>query len=794
MECEALDSSGSAWDKDWHLASLFIIIGASALGVFLPIISQTVRGFGHHGFVPSFVIQLGQFFGSGVIVSTAFIHLFPAATDALTNPCLGPFADKYGAWASLFAMAAVFTMHSVEWWLIEAWVSRADYGKNSRSAESEIDGGVFPGYADASTRMLPPPLPILSPPVNPQVFGASARSLSVHTNHQQSTYGSALAGFALTRHGNYATLARSKRQLAMVGTDRMARYLRSEPQFPLCAPTSIAPTHRRAYPMMRGNNQAKSTPELMPKHTKARTMQHSTVSSANNAGSSRAISLRPNSFTRKSIKRISGTSSKRSHRMSAGVYRGVSGTMGWRHRCLSMPRLPPTTLDAGMCDSLLEQQHQQQQCVVSPDIRSTSTTSSNNSQKRRSSAQSPVRRLDPVPEDVPRVVPMTSDDDDDDNDEENEEDSESVAPVFTTATMHMPLKSPPYSTFNSIKQPKRVSIPTPPTAAPSSCVYQSMGNGMAMRQPFVSARSADAPVPTKAAPGFDSDSAAESTAIHSNDSSVANKPVYPVEVQRRALATYVLELGIALYSVLVGLALATAQAQGFFALLVAVCFHQFFEGLALGTSLAELYWVKAQLAYEMQLDQPEEETRQDDHEDALDAHTCSEDFEYVSVDPMGNSRAKSKSRRTLASMATSFTPEPWQVNPNIEQTIEEVSKESLAQQRPRYLQHRTEPDRFPGWWKAWLSAVFFTATTPTGIIIGLALRSVYDPHSPYALLLNGILQSICTGILVYAGLVTLMVGGFSSVHVKQLPRYMQLLLFIAVYAGAAVMAAVKIWT
>ncbi|KAJ2869645.1 hypothetical protein GGI22_000108 [Coemansia erecta] len=783
MECEALDasSSGSEWDNDWHLASLFIVVGASALGVFLPIISQTVRGFGHHVVVPSFALQAGQFFGAGVIVATAFIHLFPAATDALTNPCLGAFADKYGAWASLFAMAAVFTMHSVEWWLIEAWVSRADYGRSEADdAESAVDGA-YPRYSNAFnasrlTGMLPLPPPMLSPPVNPLVFGASTRSLSMHANHvagyaqQPSTYNSARTGFALTRHGNYATLARSKYQLALLGacnasTDRVARYLRSEPQFPLCAP-SIAATHRshvrpHYHPrgiLVRGSIQAKSTPELMPKSTTigARMLQyqqqHSTVSSSkNNTASSKAISLRPNSFTRKSIKRISGASSKRNrHRMSAGVYRvsGAAAGNGWRHR--------------------------------------------------------------------PAQI-ATSDDDDDDD-----EYAGSVAPVFTTATMHMyPHKSPTYSMFGSTK-PKRVSIPTPPTAAPSSCVYQSLGAGLVRQNPpyvNAAARSADPSQPAAAAaaaaaaPGFDSDSAAESTAIHSSKQDGKEPPpsrrLYPVEVQRRALATYVLELGIALYSVLVGLALATTGMRGFFALLVAVCFHQFFEGLALGTSLAELYWVKAQLASELQMEQNaasrgsgareqpqciDEEEEEEEEEQGPDAHTCSDDFEYVSVDPIGiQARARSKSRRTLASMATSFTPEPWQVNPNIEQNIDGTT-EPAAGERPRYLQHRAGPDRFPGWWKAWLSAMVFTATTPTGIVVGLALRSVYEPQSRYALLLNGVLQSICTGILAYAGLVTLLVGGFSSFQVKQLPRYLQLVLFLAVYAGAAVMAAVKIWT
>ncbi|KAI8322376.1 Zinc/iron permease [Martensiomyces pterosporus] len=336
------------WNNDWHIAALFIIIGTSAFGVFIPILSRTSRSVGALA-IPMYVIQFGQFFGAGVIIATAFIHLFPAAHSALSSTCLGSFADRYSAWASLFAMAAVFTMHSIEWWLVEAWFSRTAVTCSQGCAEHAAGGG---------------------------------------------------------------------------GGSRM----------------------------------------------------HSS---------------------------------------------------------------------------------------------------------------------------------------------NNEEDS---------------------------------------------------------------------------------------TAIHSKCSSLT-KITYPVEVKRRALATYILELGIALYSVLIGLALAVSD-RGFTALLIAVCFHQLFEGLALGTSLAELYWIKAQIA----------------------AH----------------------GRAAL------------------------------------YAEGLEEPP-------AWISALAFTFTTPIGIIIGLALRHVYEPNSRYALLFNGVLQSICTGILIYAGLVTLMIGGFNSYQFKQLPRVFQAVLFFAVYAGAAAMASLKIW-
>ncbi|KAJ1726250.1 hypothetical protein LPJ61_005318 [Coemansia biformis] len=373
----------------------------------------------------------------------------------------------------------------------------------------------------------------------------------------------------------------------------------------------------------------------------------------------------------------------------------------------------------------------------------------------------------------------------------------------------------------------------------------------------------------------------ESTAIHSK-LSVAGLSL-PIEVKRRALATYILELGIVLYSVLVGLALAMSD-SGFLALFIATCFHQFFEGLALGTSLAELYWIKAQLAAHSRITagpaadigMPQDpQTLDDDAQDetisvvaicgaargrmhhAVDidnprhvssgyqghrrsASDCdsnvanvapsilvdSQNFVHVSLPQQQQEQQqqqyhdrRSKSRRTLLSIATSFLPEPWLVNPQLEKTIggngcangpkatsttqpPDSAAAGVAAKRgadsthaklPRYLLPRKQPERLPGWWKAWVSALAFTLTTPTGIIIGLALRNVYVPHSQYALLFNGVLQSICTGILVYVGLVTLIFGGFNSAQVKQMPRLVQIMLFVAVYAGASAMASIKIW-
>lgn len=60
------------------------------------------------------------------------------------------------------------------------------------------------------------------------------------------------------------------------------------------------------------------------------------------------------------------------------------------------------------------------------------------------------------------------------------------------------------------------------------------------------------------------------------------------EKRSREIGTYILELGIALHSVIIGVTLATTTGSDFVSLLIALLFHQFFEGVALGGQIASL--------------------------------------------------------------------------------------------------------------------------------------------------------------------------------------------------------------
>ncbi|RHY51483.1 hypothetical protein DYB34_006638 [Aphanomyces astaci] len=53
---------------------------------------------------------------------------------------------------------------------------------------------------------------------------------------------------------------------------------------------------------------------------------------------------------------------------------------------------------------------------------------------------------------------------------------------------------------------------------------------------------------------------------------------------RKKINVLIFEIGVAIHSVIIGLNLGVATGDGFTTLLVAICFHQFFEGVAVGSS------------------------------------------------------------------------------------------------------------------------------------------------------------------------------------------------------------------
>ncbi|KAG9455618.1 hypothetical protein H6P81_000126 [Aristolochia fimbriata] len=93
---------------------------------------------------------------------------------------------------------------------------------------------------------------------------------------------------------------------------------------------------------------------------------------------------------------------------------------------------------------------------------------------------------------------------------------------------------------------------------------------------------------------------------------------------------------------------------------------------------------------------------------------------------------------------------------------------------------------------ATLMACFFAITTPVGTAVGIGLSSFYNPESPRALVVEGILDSISAGILVYMALVDLIAADFLSKRMSCNPR-LQVASYFTLFLGAGLMSSLAIW-
>ncbi|OZJ06652.1 hypothetical protein BZG36_00270 [Bifiguratus adelaidae] len=101
----------STYDLGLHIGGIFIIMAVSSLGVMSAIFLSTNKQFGRNLNILS-AIQLLKYFGCGVVVSTAWIHLLADGYSQFLNPCLvGDALINYGAnfpgWIALGAALIV---------------------------------------------------------------------------------------------------------------------------------------------------------------------------------------------------------------------------------------------------------------------------------------------------------------------------------------------------------------------------------------------------------------------------------------------------------------------------------------------------------------------------------------------------------------------------------------------------------------------------------------------------------------------------------------------------------------
>ncbi|KAF1817419.1 ZIP zinc/iron transport family [Eremomyces bilateralis CBS 781.70] len=92
-----------------RISAIFVILVGSLFGAWFPVFAQRHAG----SWIPESFFFISKFFGSGVIIATAFVHLLAPAHEALSASCLtGPITEY--PWVEGISLMAVFSLFVLE--------------------------------------------------------------------------------------------------------------------------------------------------------------------------------------------------------------------------------------------------------------------------------------------------------------------------------------------------------------------------------------------------------------------------------------------------------------------------------------------------------------------------------------------------------------------------------------------------------------------------------------------------------------------------------------------------------
>ncbi|KAJ5574254.1 Zinc/iron permease fungal/plant [Penicillium hispanicum] len=105
-------ASGNEFDgrMGLRISAIFVIMVGSMFGALFPVFA---RRFSSHSGFPKWAFFVAKYFGSGVIVATAFIHLLAPAEEALTNSCLTGVITEY-SWVEGIILMTIVVLFFVE--------------------------------------------------------------------------------------------------------------------------------------------------------------------------------------------------------------------------------------------------------------------------------------------------------------------------------------------------------------------------------------------------------------------------------------------------------------------------------------------------------------------------------------------------------------------------------------------------------------------------------------------------------------------------------------------------------
>lgn len=123
--------------NELRILAVFMMLISSGLGAFFPLFASSysiIR-------LPDWCFFIAKFFGSGVIIATAFIHLLYPASEALGNDCLGDtFVDYPFAFAiCLISLFLLFFTEIVSHYFIARKIGNDSYSERSDEDQAPSD-------------------------------------------------------------------------------------------------------------------------------------------------------------------------------------------------------------------------------------------------------------------------------------------------------------------------------------------------------------------------------------------------------------------------------------------------------------------------------------------------------------------------------------------------------------------------------------------------------------------------------------------------------------------------------
>lgn len=96
-------------------------------------------------------------------------------------------------------------------------------------------------------------------------------------------------------------------------------------------------------------------------------------------------------------------------------------------------------------------------------------------------------------------------------------------------------------------------------------------------------------------------------------------------------------------------------------------------------------------------------------------------------------------------------------------------------------------------WLPWILCAAYGLTTPIAIAIGLGVRTTYVPGSKVSLIVQGVLNAVSAGILIYSGLVELLARDFLFDPCRTRRRSRLLFMVACTLLGAGIMSLIGKW-